>query len=66
MTVHTICDRCGMEYMWAGVTVGQRIYCCTGCASGGVCTCPRTADDTVVVTGGDRVVSAPGDVVIVD
>jgi hypothetical protein len=66
MTVHTICDRCGMEYTWAGVTVGQNIYCCAGCASGGPCTCPRPLDSTMVVSGGDAVVVGSDDVVIVE
>lgn len=64
MTVQTICDRCGMEYEWAGVTIGDRVYCCAGCASGGPCTCPRTAD-TITVVDDDTVVTAPNDVVIV-
>ena len=62
MTVHTICDRCGMEYTWAGVTVGDLIFCCTGCASGGPCTCAARTE-TVVVTR--RPVVAAGDDVIV-
>ena len=64
MTVHTICDRCGMEYDWAGVTAGGRIYCCVGCASGGPCTCRRAAGDTVVVTDGDTVVTSGNTVVV--
>lgn len=67
MTVHTICDRCGMEYDWAGVTVGDRIYCCAGCASGGPCTCPvRAGDTTVIVDSGTTVVSGSDPVVIVE
>jgi hypothetical protein len=67
MTVLTICDRCGMEYTWPGVTAGGRIYCCEGCATGGLCTCPTAvvADGTTVMSDGTVVV--PGnDVVIVE
>ena len=58
MIVETICDRCGMSYDWPGVEINGRVYCCAGCASGGPCTCDRTAvveagealaDDTVIV-----------------
>jgi hypothetical protein len=40
------------------VEINGRVYCCAGCASGGPCTCDRTAvveagealaDDTVIV-----------------
>ena len=65
MTVHTICDRCGMEYDWAGVTVGGHIYCCEGCASGGPCTCPAALREDVVVTDDTVVVAGKDDVVIV-
>ncbi|MFN3653144.1 MAG: hypothetical protein ACK47B_26485 [Armatimonadota bacterium] len=64
ITVHTICDRCGREYEWEGVTVGQHIYCCAGCASGTVCTCPFPTE-TVVVSGGNVVVAGDDDVIIV-
>ena len=63
MTVHTICDRCGMEYTWAGVTVGDLIYCCAGCASGGPCTCAARVNNTVVVS--DNAVIATGDDVVI-
>ena len=67
MTVHQICDNCGMEYDHAGVTAGGRIYCCAGCASGGPCTCAETvvvADDAMVLEPAPVVV-APGDDVVV-
>jgi hypothetical protein len=65
MTIQTICDRCGMEYKWAGVTVGDRVYCCAGCAAGGLCTCPVRAGDAVVVTD-DTVLVSDSDVVVVE
>jgi hypothetical protein len=69
VTVQTICDCCGMEYTWAGVAFGDRVYCCAGCASGGPCTCARTAGTTTtVVTGsgaGTTVIASDDDVVIV-
>lgn len=39
MIVETICDACGMEYDWPGITVGDRVYCCAACAAGQPCTC---------------------------
>lgn len=78
MTVQTICDRCGMEYTWAGVSVGDLVYCCAGCASGGPCTCgvsgavaaPPAGRTTVVTDSGavvsGRPVAPPDDVVIVE
>ena len=60
MTVHTICDRCGMEYEWAGVSIGDLVYCCMGCANGGPCTCPVAHGTTTVVTGGGTTVVTPG------
>jgi hypothetical protein len=70
MTVQTICDRCGMEYTWAGVTVGDRVYCCSGCATGGPCTCGLAADSTLVtsptVVAGSSTLVADDDVVIVE
>ena len=54
MVIETICDRCGMSYDWHGVTIGDLVYCCTGCASGGPCICNRTTvvagPTTTVVT----------------
>jgi hypothetical protein len=64
MTVETYCDRCGMEFDWAPVSVGDLIYCCTGCASGGPCTCARTIDDGVVAV--DRPVVIDDEVLVVD
>jgi hypothetical protein len=74
MTVHTICDNCGMEYVGPGVTVGGNIYCCAGCARGGPCTCggpavvtsPATyvAPDEVVASDVDVVVGPPDTVII--
>lgn len=73
MTVHTICDRCGMEYDHAGVTVGSQIFCCLGCANGTGCTCLGASavvapgattvvpGDTVVVSGGTPTVVSGGD-----
>lgn len=60
MTVHTICDRCGMEYDHVGVQVGGQIFCCQGCASGTGCTCAVAAPaGTVVVEEPAVVVQEP-------
>jgi hypothetical protein len=66
MTVHTICDRCGMEYDHAGVSIGDRVYCCAGCASGGPCTCAVTNQDTVIVDGSGTTVVSGADTVVVE
>jgi hypothetical protein len=64
MTVHTICDNCGLEYVGAGITVGGNIYCCAGCARGGPCICGGA--NTVVVNTGATVISGSDTVVVPD
>lgn len=62
MTVHTICDRCGVEYLGPGVTTAAHVFCCSGCAAGTGCICGGTGEapaSTTVVAGG-----APGTVVV--
>ena len=66
MTVHTFCDRCGLEYTGPGVTIGQNIYCCAGCASGGPCTCTPVSDGTLIPAGPGAFIAGDDDVVIVD
>lgn len=56
MTVRTICDACGMEYTWPGVTIGDRVYCCAACSQGLPCTCAAHGHLT----------TAPGDVVVIN
>ncbi len=67
MIVETYCDRCGMQYDWAGVTRGDLVFCCSGCATGGPCICPMQsgATTTVIDTGGDTVVVAGKDDVVI-
>lgn len=75
MTVHTICDRCGLEYLGPGVSTAAHVFCCAGCAAGTGCICGGTgtapatvvttapavtAPGTVVVAPGTRVVTGPG------
>lgn len=67
MTVHTICDTCGLEYVGAGVTIGQSIYCCAGCARGGPCVCGTPAAlvvPAVPVTNTGGVVAGPNATVV--
>lgn len=33
------CGNCGAEIPWEPVTLGERVYCCGGCAQGGPCYC---------------------------
>jgi len=65
MIVEKYCDRCGMQYDWAGVTLGDQVFCCAGCASGGPCTCPVLTGGTTIVDD-DVVVVPDDDVVIVE
>lgn len=65
MTVHTICDQCGMEYDHAGITLAGHVYCCAGCANGGPCTCAPAAvvsSDTAVIADTPTTVLAEGSV----
>ncbi|MCC2671541.1 MAG: hypothetical protein K0Q72_4012 [Armatimonadetes bacterium] len=36
-----LCNTCGMEYDWTGVTVLNYEYCCEACSRGEECTCPQ-------------------------
>ena len=56
MIVETICDHCGMEYDWAGVTLGDRVYWCLACSRGEPCTCLQHAHGDVSVASGDTVI----------
>ena len=69
MTVHTICDRCGLEYLGPGVSTAAHVFCCTGCAAGTGCICGGTGEAPAATTGttvvaGAPVVAAPGAVVV--
>ena len=33
------CRSCGIEIRWKPTIVGDRTYCCIGCAQGGPCEC---------------------------
>lgn len=33
------CDTCGITIAWQPTLIGKGVYCCTGCAEGGPCTC---------------------------
>jgi hypothetical protein len=69
MTVHTICDRCGLEYLGPGVSTAAHVFCCAGCAAGTGCICggtgeaPAAVTGTTVVAGGGAVIAPPGTVV---
>ncbi len=60
--VEKYCDTCGMQFDWAGVTLGDLVYCCAGCARGGPCICG--APSQTVVAGGPTVVSSGGTTVV--
>ena len=36
-----LCEACGMEFDWEGVTVMNYEYCCEACSRGEACTCPQ-------------------------
>lgn len=61
--IEKYCDTCGMEFDWAGVTLGDLVYCCAGCARGGPCIC-GTPSQTVVAAGRPTVVSSGGATVV--
>jgi len=33
------CDTCGIRISWQPTLIGKGVYCCTGCAEGGPCSC---------------------------
>ena len=33
------CANCGIVLRWQPTVVGQKVYCCPGCAEGGPCEC---------------------------
>lgn len=66
MTVITLCDRCGMQYPWAGVTLGDAVYCCEGCAAGTGCTCPHSTDTTVIASDDTLVIVGDDEVLVTD
>jgi hypothetical protein len=41
MADQKFCDVCDMPFDWEGVTDGDTVYCCEGCATGEACTCPQ-------------------------
>ena len=63
MTVHTICDRCGMEYDWPGIAILGQVYCCDGCARGVGCTCAQ--EGRVFTAGPGTTIIAPDDDVVI-
>ncbi len=34
-----VCENCGIVIRWQPTIVGERVYCCAGCAQGGPCEC---------------------------
>lgn len=33
------CETCGIEIRWQPTIIGDKTYCCVGCARGGPCEC---------------------------
>jgi len=66
MTVHTICDRCGLEYLGPGVSTAAHVFCCAGCAAGTGCICGGTGEAPAATTviAGTSAATLPGTVVV--
>jgi hypothetical protein len=45
------CANCDIEILWPPVVVGEKTYCCRGCASGGPCNCDYSQYRSVNIAG---------------
>jgi hypothetical protein len=45
------CANCDIEFFWSPIVVQGSIYCCTGCAAGGPCTCDYSLYRSVIIMG---------------
>ncbi|MBV9615301.1 MAG: hypothetical protein JO031_07595 [Ktedonobacteraceae bacterium] len=45
------CANCDIEILWPPVVVGEKTYCCRGCASGGPCSCDYSQYRSVNIAG---------------
>lgn len=45
------CANCDIEFFWPPTVVQNNVYCCTGCAAGGPCTCDYSLYRSVIIMG---------------
>jgi len=45
------CTNCEIEFLWSPTVVQEKIYCCTGCATGGPCCCDYSKYNSVKISG---------------
>ncbi|HVU67647.1 MAG TPA: hypothetical protein VHD63_10980 [Ktedonobacteraceae bacterium] len=45
------CANCDIEFFWSPTIVQNKVYCCSGCAAGGPCTCDYSLYSSVTIMG---------------
>ncbi len=45
------CANCDIEFFWSPTIVQSKVYCCSGCAAGGPCTCDYSLYSSVTIMG---------------
>jgi hypothetical protein len=45
------CANCDIEFVWSPTIVQNKVYCCSGCAAGGPCTCDYSLYRSVIIMG---------------
>ncbi len=45
------CANCDIDFFWSPTIVQGNVYCCTGCAGGGPCTCDYSLYRSVIIMG---------------
>ncbi len=45
------CANCEIEFFWSPTVVQNSVYCCTGCAAAGPCTCDYSLYRSVTIMG---------------
>lgn len=45
------CTNCDIEFFWSPTIAQGQVYCCTGCAAGGPCTCDYSLYSSVTIMG---------------
>ncbi len=44
------CANCDIEFLWPPTVVAGKIFCCTGCAAGGPCSCDYSQYTSVTIS----------------
>lgn len=45
------CANCDIAVLWPPTVVQGQVYCCTGCAAGGPCSCDYSQYSSVTISG---------------